>query len=137
MLGRLTERPGSSAFLRGGIVAYSNDVKEQLAGVPGGADRDARGGLGGGRAGARRRRARAVVGADIGIGVTGVAGPDGGRPEKPVGLVWVALRGPDGRRIVRRTDQRGTRADVRERTTTATLHLLRRLLLGESDPAPA
>ena len=78
--------------------------------------------------------ARERVGADIGIGVTGVAGPDGGTPEKPVGPVWIALTAEDGRRLVRRADQRGTRADVRERTTTATMHLLRRLLLGAADP---
>lgn len=136
MLGRLTERPGSSAFLRGGIVAYSNDVKEQLAGVPAELI-ETHGAVSEEVALALADGARAVVGADIGIGITGVAGPDGATPGKPVGLVWVALRGPDGRRIVRRTDQRGTRADVRERTTTATLHLLRRLLLGESDPASA
>ena len=77
--------------------------------------------------------ARDRIGADVGIGVTGVAGPDGGTPDKPVGLVWIALSGPGGRRLVRRTDQRGTRADVRERTVVVTLHLLRRLLLGAAD----
>jgi nicotinamide mononucleotide (NMN) deamidase PncC len=51
-----------------------------------------------------------------------------------VGLVWIALSGPDGARLVRRTDQRGTRADVRERSVVAAMHLLRRLLLGAADP---
>jgi nicotinamide-nucleotide amidase len=52
-----------------------------------------------------------------------------------VGTVWIAISGPDGRRLVRRADQRGTRADVRERTTTAAMHLLRRLLLSAGDTA--
>ncbi len=132
MLARLTDRPGSSAFLRGGIVAYSDEVKVALAGVPaelierhGAVSEEVAVAL---AAGARER-----VRADIGIGITGVAGPGGGTPEKPVGLVWIALAGPDGMAIVRRTEQRGTRADVRERTVTTAMHLLRRLLLGVTD----
>ena len=135
VLGRLTDRPGASAFLRGGIVAYANDVKAQLAGVPAELI-EAHGAVSEEVAVALADGARERVGADIGIGVTGVAGPDGGTPEKPVGLVWIALTAADGRRLVRRADQRGTRADVRERTTTAAMHLLRRLLLGVAD-APA
>ena len=135
VLGRLTDRPGASAFVRGGIVAYANDVKAQLAGVPAELI-EAHGAVSEEVAVALADGARERVGADIGIGVTGVAGPDGGTPEKPVGLVWIALTAADGRRLVRRADQRGTRADVRERTTTAAMHLLRRLLLGAAD-APA
>jgi nicotinamide-nucleotide amidase len=136
MAGRLTDRPGSSAYLRGGIVAYANEVKVELAGVP--AELIERhGSVSQEVALALAEGARTRVGADIGIGVTGVAGPDGGTAEKPVGLVWLALAGPDGRRLVRGTSQRGTRADIRERSTTAALHLLRRLLLGESDPPTA
>jgi nicotinamide-nucleotide amidase len=136
VLGRLTDRPGASAYVRGGIVAYANDVKAHLAGVPpelieahGAVSQEVAVALAGG--------ARERVGADIGIGVTGVAGPDGGTAEKPVGLVWIALTAADGRRLVRRADQRGTRADVRERSTTAALHLLRRLLLGAADEPAA
>jgi nicotinamide-nucleotide amidase len=137
LLGRLTERPGASAYVRGGIVAYANEVKEGLADVPGELI-ERHGAVSGEVALALAEGARARTGADIGIGVTGVAGPDGGTAEKPVGTVWLALVGPDGARLVRRADQRGTRADVRERTTTAALHMLRRLLLGESDlPAGA
>jgi nicotinamide mononucleotide (NMN) deamidase PncC len=69
--------------------------------------------------------------------VTGVAGPDGGTPEKPVGLVWIALAGPGGRRLVRRTDQRGTRADVRERSVVAAMHLLRPPAAGGADERSA
>ena len=137
VLARLTDRPGSSAYLRGGIAAYANDVKTALAGVP--ADVIERhGAVSAEVAVALADGARERVGTDIGIGVTGVAGPDGGTSEKPVGLVWIALTDGGGRRVVRRTDQRGNRADVRERSTTATMHLLRGLLLGVVDePAAA
>ena len=136
LLGRLTDRAGSSAYLRGGIVAYANEVKVELAGVPAELI-ETHGAVSEEVAVALAEGARRVVGADIGIGLTGVAGPGGGTPEKPVGLVWLALVGPDGRLLVRRADQRGTRADVRERSTTSVLHLLRRLLLGESDQPAA
>jgi nicotinamide-nucleotide amidase len=133
---RLTDLPGSSDYARGGIVAYSNEVKIGLAGVPAELI-EAHGAVSEEVALALAEGASRVLGADIGIGVTGIAGPGGGTEEKPVGLVWLALVGPQGRRIVRRADQRGTRADVRERSTTSALHLLRRLLLGESDPPAA
>ena len=132
LLARLTDRPGASAFVRGGIVAYSDEVKQQLAGVPAQLI-EAHGAVSEQVALALAQGARERVGADVGIGVTGVAGPGGGTAEKPVGLVWIALCGPDGRRLVRRVDQRGSRADVRERTVIAALHLLRRLLLGFAD----
>jgi len=135
LLGRLTDRPGSSAYVRGGIVAYANEVKANVAEVPAELIEE-HGAVSQEVALALAHGARRVLGADIGIGVTGVAGPGGGTEEKPVGLVWLALVGPDGRQLVRRADQRGTRADVRERSTTSVMHLLRRLLLGESD-APA
>jgi len=135
MLGRLTDRPGSSAYVRGGIVAYANDVKVGIAGVP--AELIERhGAVSEEVALALAEGARKVLGADIGIGVTGVAGPGGGTEEKPVGTVWLALVRPGGQ-ITRRADQRGSRADIRERSTTSAMHLLRRLLLGESDAAAA
>jgi nicotinamide-nucleotide amidase len=65
--------------------------------------------------------------------VTGIAGPGGGSREKPVGLVYVSVAGRDGARLTRKLNLPGNRADVRDRTTTVALHLLRRLLLGESD----
>jgi nicotinamide-nucleotide amidase len=132
VLARLTARPGSSAYLRGGFVVYANDAKVALAGVP--AELIERhGAVSGEVAQALADGARERVGTDIGIGVTGIAGPDGGTPEKPVGTVWIAVTAADGRRIVRHTDQRGSRADVRERSTTATMHLLRGLLLDAPD----
>jgi nicotinamide-nucleotide amidase len=130
---RLTERPGSSAYLLGGIVAYSNAVKESLVGVPA-ALLETHGAVSAEVAVALADGARARLGADVGIGVTGIAGPDGGSEEKPVGLVWVAVSGPDGARLVRQMRLPGGRADIRDRSTTLALHLLRRLLLGERDP---
>ncbi|MGH2849524.1 MAG: competence/damage-inducible protein A [Solirubrobacteraceae bacterium] len=129
MAGRLTARPGSSAFLLGGLVVYANEAKAELAGVPASLIEE-HGAVSEEVAGALADGARERLGADIGIGITGVAGPDGGTLEKPVGLVYIALSGPDGRRTVRRAEQRGSRADVRERTTTAVMHLLRRALIG-------
>jgi nicotinamide-nucleotide amidase len=134
VLGRLTDRPGASAFLRGGMVVYADDVKSALAGVPAPLI-EAHGAVSEEVAVALADGARERVGTAIGIGVTGIAGPDGGTPEKPVGTVWIALTSAAGAGIVRRADQRGSRADVRERTTTAVMHLLRRMLNGTADPS--
>lgn len=132
LAGRLTDRPGSSDSMLGGIVVYSNEAKVALAGVdPALIERV--GAVSGEVADALADGALARFGADVGIGVTGVAGPGGGTPEKPVGRVHVAVAGRDGRRIARKLDLPGSRADVRDRTTTAALHLLRRLLLGQVD----
>jgi nicotinamide-nucleotide amidase len=84
----------------------------------------------------------ARLGADVGVGVTGVAGPDGGTAEKPVGLVWFSVAERGGGRLTRSVRLPGGRADIRDRSTTVALHLVRRLLLGQSDdsvsvaPAP-
>ena len=134
LCGRLTERPGSSAYVSGGIVAYSNEAKEALAGVA--ADLlAAHGAVSAEVALALADGARVRFGAGVGIGVTGIAGPGGGTEEKPVGTVWVALRADAGRQIVRGTRFSGSRSEVRERTTTLALHLLRQLLHGEGERA--
>ena len=90
MAARLTERAGSSAYFAGGVVAYSNEAKIALVGRRRRADRALRRGLDGGRRGARGRRAERF-GAEIGVGITGIAGPDGGTEEKPVGLVCFSV----------------------------------------------
>jgi competence/damage-inducible protein CinA-like protein len=131
LLGRLTERPGSSAYVEGGAVVYSNGAKTELAGVPGELIAE-HGAVSNEVAVALADGARSRFGADVGIGVTGIAGPDGGTKEKPVGLVHVSVAGPDGR-IDRRVVLPGDRAAVRDRTTTVAMHLLRRVLLGEGD----
>ena len=70
---------------------------------------------------------RARLGVDLGVAVTGVAGPDGGTEEKPVGLVFVHAVGPDGEKSVR-TELPGDRDMIRGRATAASLHLVRRML---------
>jgi nicotinamide-nucleotide amidase len=133
---RLTDRPGASEYVLGGIVAYSNAVKEAQVGVAHELLVE-HGAVSEQTALALADGARERLGADIGIGVTGIAGPGGGSEEKPVGLVWVAVSDADGARIVRSVRMPGNRAEIRDRTTTLALHLLRRLLLGEGDSAPA
>jgi nicotinamide-nucleotide amidase len=130
MSARLTERGGSSAYFAGGIVAYSNEVKASLVGV----DPEliaAHGAVSNEVADALADGARARLEADVGIGITGIAGPDGGTEEKPVGTVCFAVSAADGGRVTRLVRLPGSRSDVRERSTTVAMHLLRRLLLGE------
>lgn len=132
LAGRLTERPGSSAYVLGGAVVYANEAKTAMAGVDPGLIASF-GAVSAEVADALADGALARFGADVGIGVTGIAGPDGGTPEKPVGRVHVAVADRSGARVARRLDLPGSRADVRDRTTTVALHLLRRLLLGQAD----
>ncbi len=132
LAGRLTERPGSSAYVLGGVVAYSNEAKAGLVGVDPGLIAQF-GAVSAEVADALADGAIARFGADVGIGVTGVAGPGGGTPEKPVGRVHVSVADRSGARIARKLDLPGSRPDVRDRTTTVGLHLLRRLLLGRLD----
>ena len=132
MAGRLTDRAGSSAYVLGGVVVYSNEAKVALAGVPAGVDRARGRGLAGGRRRAGRRR-RGRFGADVGIGITGIAGPGGGTPEKPVGMVCVCVASGDGAARRARCSSRATAPMIRDRTTTAVMHLLRRLLLRSAD----
>jgi nicotinamide-nucleotide amidase len=128
MTGRLTERAGSSAYVLGGVTVYSNEAKVALADVP--AELIERfGAVSLEVAVALADGARARFGAELGIGITGIAGPGGGTPEKPVGTVCVSVAGPADR-LDRRLQLPGDRAMVRERTTTVVMHLLRRLLGG-------
>jgi len=131
MSARLTERPGSSAYFAGGVVAYSNEAKSGLVGVdPALIDRV--GAVSEEVAEALAEGAAARFDADFGIGITGIAGPEGGTAEKPVGLVcFSVVAASGGARITRSTRLPGGRADVRDRSTTVAMHLLRRLLVGE------
>ena len=118
--------------MRGGIVAYANSAKTELAGVDPGLI-EAHGAVSVEVARALADGAIARLDADLGVGVTGVAGPDGGTDDKPVGLVWISVAERGGSRIDRKINLPGARADVRDRTTTVALHLLRRVLLGLGD----
>jgi nicotinamide-nucleotide amidase len=132
---RLTELPGASAYVRGGLVVYCNDAKVSQAGV----DRDLierHGAVSAEVAAALADGARRELASTVGVGITGVAGPDGGTEQKPVGLVWFSVVDDHGTRLTRSVNLPGGRADVRDRSTTVALHLIRRLLLGEGQPGP-
>jgi nicotinamide-nucleotide amidase len=123
---RLTSVPGSSDVFLGSVVAYANTVKESGLGVP---DQllETYGAVSAEVATAMAEGARARLGADVGVAVTGVAGPGGGSADKPVGLVFAHATGPAGDRSVR-TELPGDREMIRGRATAASLHLVRRLL---------
>jgi nicotinamide-nucleotide amidase len=126
---RLTDRAGSSAYVRGAIVAYSDDVKVSQAGVS--AELIERhGAVSAEIAQALAEGARERLATDLGVGVTGIAGPDGGSEEKPVGLVWLTVAGPGETIMTRSVNLPGSRADVRDRATTVAMHMIRRALLG-------
>jgi nicotinamide-nucleotide amidase len=125
---RLTEPPGASAYVRGAIVAYSNDAKVACAGVsPELIERH--GAVSPEVAEALAEGARERLGADVGVGITGIAGPGGGTPEKPVGLVCLSVLTPPAA-LTRAVTLPGGRADVRDRATTVALHMVRRLLVS-------
>jgi competence/damage-inducible protein CinA-like protein len=125
---RLTERAGSSAWVLGGVVAYANSAKEQLLDVPPEVLTE-HGAVSPEVAVALAEGARARFGADVGVGITGVAGPGGGTPDKPVGTVHLCVSGPDGRAL-RALRIPGSRVAVRERSVTMAMHLLRAALVG-------
>ena len=126
--GRITNIAGSSAYFERGVVVYSNAAKTELLGVPadlieqhGAVSREVAAAM------AQGIRERAKTG--LGLAVTGIAGPSGGTPEKPVGLVYISLASPDGTK----TDEHrflGTRSQVRQRTAQMALDMVRRYLIG-------
>jgi nicotinamide-nucleotide amidase len=132
LAGRLTDLAGSSEYVFGGLVVYSNEAKTALAGVDPGLIASV-GAVSTEVAEALADGARSRLDADVGVGITGVAGPGGGTATKPVGLVCFSVAGPDGARITRSTRLPGGRGDVRDRSTTVAMHLVRRLLRGEGD----
>ncbi|MBT8395317.1 MAG: competence/damage-inducible protein A [Gemmatimonadetes bacterium] len=125
---RLTDIPGSSGYFLGGIVAYANEVKEKHLAVAKDLIEEA-GVVSEGVAKAMAESVRAEFGATLGLGITGIAGPSGGSPEKPVGTVCMAVTSA-GRTEVRREHLLGDREAVRERAAHAALGLLLRLLDG-------
>jgi nicotinamide-nucleotide amidase len=127
LVARLTDPAGASDYVKGGIVAYSNEAKVAMAGVAqelivnyGAVSAEV--------AQALAEGARSRLDADVGVGVTGIAGPGGGSEEKPVGLVWLSVAAGEQPSLTRAVNLPGDRADVRDRATTVAMHLLRRAL---------
>jgi nicotinamide-nucleotide amidase len=129
---RLTDRPGASGYLAGGVVAYANEAKAQLLGVDPTLIAE-HGAVSAEVAEAMAAGALERFDADTAVAVTGVAGPGGGTEDKPVGTVWFCVRVGGGPTVTRCVRVPGDRADVRERSTTVAMHLLRRALLSAAD----
>jgi nicotinamide-nucleotide amidase len=133
MAARLTERPGASRYVAGGVVAYSDAAKQALLAV----DRrviERHGAVSPAVAEAMADGALSRFRADLGIAITGVAGPGGGTEGKPVGYVCWCVKDARGARLTREVQLPGDRAEIRDRSTTVALHLVRRLLRGEEPP---
>jgi len=130
---RLTERPGSSSYVAGGAVTYSNAAKVALLGVDSSLI-EQHGAVSEPVAEAMARGALQRFGADTAVAITGIAGPGGGTATKPVGTVCFSVALADGtgqvRTLTRTATLPGNRTDVRERSTTVAMHLLRRSLIG-------
>ncbi|PYV28728.1 MAG: competence/damage-inducible protein A [Acidobacteria bacterium] len=124
---RLTRVPGSSGYFLGGVVCYGNDLKTKLAGVPP-ALLETHGAVSKPVAQAMAEGIRSRSGANIGIGITGVAGPSGGTPEKPVGLVYISLADERGTQV-REFRFPGDRERIRHWATQAALELIRRRMM--------
>lgn len=128
----LTDLPGSSAVFCGGVLAYQNEIKERLLGVPG-ATLAVQGAVSSETAEAMAEGARRLIGADYALAVTGIAGPDGGTDTKPVGTTWLALAGPEG--VWSHCERfRSHRARNRRLTVARALDALRRHLQTDRDP---
>jgi nicotinamide-nucleotide amidase len=132
---RLTERAGASEYVAGGAVVYSNQSKTELLGVDPGLIEE-HGAVSEPVAEAMARGALGRFDADTAAAVTGIAGPGGGTPDKPVGTVCWCVRLDDGLSLTRTLLLPGGRSDIRERSTTVAMHLLHRLLSGGGDDAP-
>jgi nicotinamide-nucleotide amidase len=125
----LTDVPGSSAYVVGGAVAYGNALKTLLAGVPAELIA-AHGAVSEPVAVALAEGIRERTGADIGVGITGIAGPDGGTPEKPVGTVAIAVVPPGAPARVRTFAMLGNRTLIKFNSTQAAMEMVRRALVG-------
>jgi len=127
LLGRLTSVAGSSGWVAGGVVAYADDVKVRELGVSPEVLR-AYGAVSEPVAEAMARGVQARLRADVGVGITGIAGPGGGTPEKPVGTVVLAVATAFGDVAVRTVQFPGDREAVRRHTTSAALDMVRKVL---------
>ena len=130
---RLTNRPGSSGYFAGGVVSYADEAKTELLGVP--ADLISRhGAVSPEVAEAMADGALDRFGANVSAAITGIAGPDGGTEEKPVGYVCFCVKRSDGQTLARDIVLPGDRAEIRDRSSTVALHLLRYLLEDREPP---
>ncbi len=119
---RLTDVAGSSAYVKGSIVSYSNEIKEKLVGVKS-ATLSRYGAVSEQTAREMAEGIRTAVETDIGVGITGIAGPDGGTPKKPVGLVYIAVSGKNGT-VVKENHFNGTRSEIKLQTTEKALKMI-------------
>jgi len=133
MLGmNITRVPGSSSYFKGGVLCYSNEAKMELCGVPQDLLRK-HGAVSAEAAEALARGVRGALHSDIGVSITGIAGPDGGSPEKPVGLAYIGIA-DENQSISRHRIMPGDRESVRERSTYLALAWLRRFLMRSGLP---
>jgi PncC family amidohydrolase len=134
LLGHLiTETPGSSGYYVGGFVTYGDDAKGAMVGVPAEVLR-AHGAVSAQTAMAMAIGGRAQTGAEIGVSVTGIAGPDGGSAAKPVGLTYVAVA-DDAGTLVRRYSWTGSRTENKRESARAALELVLERIQVTADPA--
>ena len=118
---RLTDIPGSSDYVMGSIVSYTNDIKERLVGVRH-ETLAAHGAVSPETAREMADGIRRVIRTDLGLGITGIAGPGGGTAAKPVGLVYIAVSSEKGTRVTENHFS-GTRTEVKQQTSDAALAL--------------
>jgi competence/damage-inducible protein CinA-like protein len=133
LAGRLTQRPGSSKWFAGGVVSYSNESKTKLLGVDAELIEE-HGAVSPEVAEAMVDGALERFEADVACAITGIAGPDGGSEEKPVGYVCFCVKSSTGEKLARDPILPGSRTDVRERSVVVALHLVRYLLEGREPP---
>lgn len=120
---RLTDVAGSSAYVKGSIVSYSNEIKERLVGVES-ATLSKYGAVSEQTAREMAEGIQKTIETDIGVGVTGIAGPDGGTPLKPVGLVYIAVTGSKGT-FIKENHFKGTRNEIKLQTTETALEMIK------------
>jgi nicotinamide-nucleotide amidase len=133
LAGRLTKRPGASEYFKGGVVSYSNEAKADLLGVDP-ALIESKGAVSPEVAEAMCDGALERFDADVACSITGVAGPDGGTEEKPVGYVCFCVKSSNGELLPRDIVLPGDRDDIRERSVMVAMHLIRYLLEGREPP---
>jgi PncC family amidohydrolase len=126
---RVTNIPGSSDYFLGGIISYANEAKELLLGV-GRETLEKYGAVSEETVREMARGARQALQAEVGLSISGIAGPGGGTAEKPVGLVWIGLSAPSGEQA-RRFLLTGDRAEVKSQAAQAALQMLVDYLHGQ------